>query len=181
MKDEEKTIPSSKNHEGHITVDSELGVGTAFSIYLPASKKHITTKKDEERLFVGKGRILVMDEEEVIREALGAILNYLGYQVEFTKNGEEAIALYKKNKDSDQPFDAVILDLTIPGGMGGKETVKQLIELNPDVKAIVSSGYSTDPVMADYRNYGFKGVVAKPYDIKELSETLHEVLIERDE
>jgi len=98
MKDEEKTIPSSKNHEGHITVDSELGVGTAFSIYLPASKKHITTKKDEERLFVGKGRILVMDDEEVIREALGAILNYLGYQVEFTKNGEEAIACTRKIK-----------------------------------------------------------------------------------
>ncbi|MFX1520780.1 MAG: PAS domain S-box protein [Promethearchaeota archaeon] len=166
-----------KNHDGHITVDSKLGVGSTFSIHLPAAQKQIPKKKEaEKRPVAGKGRIMVMDDDEIIRVALGEILHYLGYQVEFTKNGEEAIALYKNVKDSEQSFDAVILDLTIRGGIGGRETIKELIEIDPDVKAIVSSGYSTDPVMADFRNYGFSGVVAKPYNIKELSETLHRII-----
>ncbi|MFX1342961.1 MAG: PAS domain S-box protein [Promethearchaeota archaeon] len=171
-----------KKHGGYIDVDSVPNVGTTFSIYLPASQKPILKKKKvEKRLIIGKGRILVMDDEDVIREALSEILVYLGYQAEVTRNGEEAIAIYKKAKDLGQPFDIVILDLTIRGGMGGKETIKKLLELDPRVNAIVSSGYFYDPVMADFRKYGFSGVVAKPYTINELSETLSKVIRRPDE
>jgi CheY-like chemotaxis protein len=166
-----------KNHEGYITVDSEMGAGTTFSIYLPASTKQIQIEKIKEiKPIFGKGKILVMDDEEIIRDALGEILTTLEYQVNFAKNGEEAIALYKQAKEVNEPFDAVIMDLTIRGGMGGKEAIKKLLEIDSSVKAIVSSGYSTDPVMADYQNYGFSGVVAKPYNIQELSKTLHKII-----
>jgi CheY-like chemotaxis protein len=166
-----------KNHKGYIAVKSKLGVGSKFSIYLPALEKQIPKKKEAEiRPITGKGKIMVMDDEEIIRTSLGEILTFLGYEPEFARNGEEALATYKKAIDSGQSFDAVILDLTIRGGMGGKETIKKLIEIDPKVKAIVSSGYSTDPVMADFKNYGFRGVVAKPYDIKELSKELDDVI-----
>ena len=167
-----------KNHKGHIAVESKLGAGSNFSIYLPALKTQVPEEKEaENRPITGKGKIMVMDDEEVIRDSLGEILTFLGYEVGFARDGEEAITIYKKAKDTGQSFDAVILDLTIRGGMGGKETIGKLIEIDPKVKAIVSSGYSTDPVMADFKNYGFSGVVAKPYDIKELSEALDSVII----
>lgn len=117
-----------------------------------------------------------MDDEELVREVGGEMLEVLGYEVEFAKDGAEAIELYKKAKESTHPFDAIILDLTIPGGMGGKEAVEKLIEIDPEVKAIVSSGYSTDPIMADFRKYGFSDVVAKPYKLNELGEALHKVI-----
>ena len=166
-----------KSHDGYITADSELGVGSTFSIYLPASQEQIPTMKEPtKKPLAGKGTLLVMDDEKVIRETLGEILTYLGYQIVFTSKGEEAIAMYEKTKSSGQTFEAVILDLTIKGGIGGKEVIKKLIEIDPEVKAIVSSGYSNDPVMADYQKYGFRGVVAKPYDIRELSEILSKVI-----
>ncbi len=166
-----------KNHKGHIVVESKLGAGSNFSIYLPALKTQVPKEKEaENRPITGKGKIMVMDDEEVIRDSLGEILTFLGYEVGFARDGEEAITIYKKAKDTGQSFDAVILDLTIRGGMGGKETIGKLIEIDPKVKAIVSSGYSTDPVMADFKNYGFSGVVAKPYDIKELNEALDSVI-----
>ena len=171
-----------KNHDGLITVESELGKGTVFYIYIPASKKQIHAKNDAERKpITGKGKILVMDDEEIIREALDAILTILGYQTDFAKNGEETIALFKEAKELEEPFDLVIMDLTIKGGMGGKEAIKRLIEIDPEVKAVVSSGYSTDPVMANFKKYGFHGVVAKPYDINELSKTLHKIIQRQDQ
>ncbi|GAI87157.1 unnamed protein product, partial [marine sediment metagenome] len=100
----------------------------------------------------------------------------LGYEVDFAKDGAEAIDLYEKAKQAAKPFDAIIMDLTVPGGMGGKEAIQKLIEIDPGAKAIVSSGYSNDPIMADHTKYGFCGVVAKPYQIKELGETLREVI-----
>ena len=168
-----------KRHDGYVQVESELGVGTTFNIYLPASSEEILMEKElRERIHAGKGKILVMDDEEIIRDVTGEMIEVLGYEVEFAKDGAEAIELYKKAKESAQPFEAIIMDLTIPGGMGGKETIQELIEIDPEIRAIVSSGYSNDPIMADYRKYGFCGVIAKPYKIKELGEILYKVITE---
>ena len=117
-----------------------------------------------------------MDDEEAIRLLLSRMLTGIGYEVAITKDGAEAIEQYVKAIESGQPFHAVIIDLTIPGGMGGKEAIKQLLEIDPDAKVIVSSGYSTDAVMADYKEYGFSAVVAKPYRVGELEKTLRGLL-----
>ena len=117
-----------------------------------------------------------MDDEEIIRLLLSRMLTGAGYKVELTKDGAEAVELYRKARESGQPFDAVILDLTVPGGMGGKEVIVKLLEIDPGVKAIVSSGYATDPIMSEYKKYGFSGVVTKPYNVGQMEETLHDVL-----
>jgi two-component system cell cycle sensor histidine kinase/response regulator CckA len=167
-----------KNHGGHITAESTQNVGTTFHIYLPASSKPAPVKRKpaREKPVRGKGRILVMDDEEIIRLLLSKMLTSAGYKVELTKDGAEAVELYRKARESGQPFAAVILDLTVPGGMGGKETVKKLLEIDPHAKVIVSSGYATDPVMSEYKKYGFSAVVAKPYNVGQMEETLHDVL-----
>jgi len=170
-----------KNHDGHITVESELGVGTTFCIYLPASQKPVPVKKRVKKEGAparGKGRILVMDDEEIIREMLNKMLPLAGYEVELTSDGAEAIKQYAKAMESGQPFDAVIMDLTIPGGIGGREAIKKLLEIDPDAKVIVSSGYATDPIMADFKKYGFSAVVTKPYSVGELEKTLRNMLTE---
>jgi CheY-like chemotaxis protein len=120
-----------------------------------------------------------MDDEEPIRDLLVRIMTHCGYEAETARDGAETIALYKQAKDAGRPFEAVIMDLTIPGGMGGKDTIAKLIEIDSQVKAIVSSGYAHDPVMANYKQYGFRGVVAKPYKITELSEVLETVILGR--
>ncbi len=166
-------------HDGHIAVKSKLGVGTTFNIYLPASEKEVPEEKATQRhAFVGKGRILVMDDEAPIRHIAGEMLRIIGYAVEFAKDGAAAVKRYQKAMESGKPFDAVIMDLTIPGGMGGKEAVQLLLEIDPEVNAVVSSGYSNDPVMSGFRKYGFKGVVVKPYNIEELGKALQKILIE---
>ncbi|MEW6417765.1 MAG: PAS domain S-box protein [Nitrospirota bacterium] len=166
-----------KKNDGYITVESEVGVGTTFHLYLPASQKKLYKKeKKEKRIDVRKGKILVLDDEEMVRLVAGTMLKRIGYEVEFAVDGHEAIDLYKKAMDLNQPFDAVIMDLTIPGGMGGKEAIKRLLEIDPEVNAIASSGYSNDPVMADFRKYGFCGIVAKPYTLEELNQVLYTVM-----
>ncbi|MBU4446530.1 response regulator [bacterium] len=165
-----------KKHNGFIIAESVVGAGSTFIIYLPAVEREVIEEAKEKRPLKGTGRILVMDDEELVREVTGAILKTLGYEVEFAKDGAEAIELYQKNMKLEKPFDIVIMDLTVPGGMGGKEAVRKLAEIDPEVKAVVSSGYSYDPVMADFKKYGFAGVIAKPYKIEELSKTLHKVL-----
>jgi PAS domain S-box-containing protein len=166
-----------KRHKGHIEVESELGEGTTFRLYLLASSKKASVGKEPEGIhFFGEGRILVMDDERIVRDVAGDMLTGLGYEVEYARDGKEAIQMYRDAIKSDSPFDVVIMDLTIPGGMGGKETIKALIDIDPDIKAIVSSGYSNDPIMSKYNEYGFSGVVMKPYRVHELSRTLHGVI-----
>jgi two-component system cell cycle sensor histidine kinase/response regulator CckA len=161
-----------RNHGGHISMQSKIGAGSTFYVYLPASTKTVVTKKtvDTEITRVGKARILVMDDEKMVREVAEHMIENLGYEdIEFASDGEEAIKLYSEAMKAGKPFDVVILDLTIPGGMGGKEAIKKLLEIDPGVKAIVSSGYSNDPIMSDFARYGFSGVVTKPYTIEQLS------------
>lgn len=166
-----------KNHNGQIVVNSEVGVGTTFTIYLPVSKKTLLKKTEtQQTIYPGKGKILIMDDEEIIREFAGESLKDAGYEVEVVCDGREAVDCYQKAKEAKQPFAAVILDLTVPGGMGGKETLEKLLAVDPEVKAIVSSGYSKDPIMANFAQYGFMGVVPKPYKIEELSKALYGIL-----
>jgi CheY-like chemotaxis protein len=135
----------------------------------------------EERILVHKRRILIMDDQVAIRELLGQILSYSGYDTAAAGDGTEAIELYRKAKEEGVPFDIVIMDLTIPGGMGGKEAIKKLMEIDSNVKAIVSSGYSNDPIMSDYKKYGFWGVVVKPYKAEELNEILRSIMAEENQ
>ncbi len=166
-----------KNHTGHISVESETGTGTTFTTYLPASENHIKEKVTGEHAFIaGEGKVLIMDDEEIMRESTEKLLRLNGYETESAKDGDEAIALYKKAMESSKPFDAVILDLTVRGGMGGEEAIKKLHELDPNVKAIVSSGYSDNPVLSNFREYGFSGVFAKLDEVEELGKTLHNVI-----
>ena len=116
----------------------------------------------------------------MIREIAGDLLAHLGFEVETVSNGQDAIKLYKEKLNSDSPFDVVIMDLTIPGGMGGKETIQKLLEIDPEVKGIVSSGYSNDPVMAEHEKYGFTGMVHKPFEVEELVATLRKVIGENN-
>jgi two-component system cell cycle sensor histidine kinase/response regulator CckA len=164
-----------RKHDGHITVESKLGEGTTFHIYLPASDKAVP-EKEEIKLIKGQGRILVMDDEVALKRMIGRMLRKLGYESEFAKDGAEAIEMYKGAMESRMPYDAVILDLTIPGGMGGKEAIKELLEIDPEVKAIVSSGYSDDQVLSNFREYGFKGMMPKPFESLSLGKVLHEML-----
>lgn len=167
-----------KNHDGYITAESQVNVGTIFHIHLPASPEKALIKAKESRavLVADERNVMVMDDVEVVRDIIRDMLSNIGYKVTVAVDGTEAIELYRSAKESGRPFDAVIMDLTIRGGMGGKATIKKLIELDPEVKAIVSSGYSNDPIMSGFEKYGFKGVIAKPYMAKELNEVLHRVI-----
>ncbi len=170
-----------KRHDGYIAVETEPGKGTTFHIYLPASPGKAAAKKTAEEFSVkGTGRILLMDDEEVVRNAAGEMLRYLGYEVEFAADGAQAIERYHEARDSGRPFGAVIMDLTVPGGMGGREAVRKLRETAPEAKVIVSSGYSSDPVLANYAAYGFCGIVTKPYNVNELGKTVHQALSARE-
>lgn len=165
-----------KNHEGHVVVDSRVGVGSTFRVYLPASSSGPVGGREEQALYLGRGRVLAMDDQEPVRRVLGDMLVRLGYEPEFAGDGQEALDLYRRALESGQAFAAVVMDLTIPGGMGGKEAVGRLRELDPAARVVVSSGYSDDPVLADHRAYGFDEVVGKPYRLHDLSRALHRIL-----
>jgi CheY-like chemotaxis protein len=166
-----------KKHGGAIAAESEPGAGTMISIFLPASSKEFKAPGDAMAgLVTGQGRVLIMDDEAIVLDAAGRILQTMGYEVELAKDGGEAIELYCKARESGKPFDVVVMDLTVPGGIGGKEALTKLIQIDPGVKAIVSSGYSHDPIMAHYETYGFLGVIAKPYRVQEMTDIVSKVI-----
>jgi CheY-like chemotaxis protein len=150
--------------------------GTKVAIHIPAVMSKVEPQPAPLKAETGAGRILIMDDKEFILDVTGDVLRELGYDVEVSIDGLEALNKYEAAINEGKRFDAVIMDLTIPGGMGGKEAISFLLEIDQNAKAIVSSGYSNDPVMANFRDYGFVGVVPKPYKIEELSHTLKEVL-----
>ncbi len=166
-----------RKHKGLITVNSVKGEGTTFSIYVPASEYKVADVEEQSELVCGVGKILIMDDEEPIRMMIEEMVKDLGYSAEHARDGEEAIDLYRKAKEAGQGFDVVIMDLTIQGGMGGKEAIAQLKEYDPGVKAIVSSGYSNDPIMSQYEKYGFCGVVKKPFKMVLLSQELKKAVL----
>ncbi len=166
-----------KKHNGYLEVESVAGIGTTFYIFLPASIEPLEVKKEKSEIVISDGiKILLMDDEESIRNVSGEMLTYFGYQVSLARNGQEAIKLYKEAKENGEAFDVVIMDLTIPGGLGGIETMAVLRQMDPDIKAIITSGYANDQVMSDYRKYGFSGMAIKPYKVNELNEVLVKVI-----
>lgn len=168
-----------KKHYGHISVESVLGKGTTFSIYLPASKEIIEHNDEPQKIKLnieGMKKILVMDDDDIVRNVIGKMLKYLNFKVDFAIDGVEAIEKYNELIKSNSKYDLVIMDLTVPGSMGGDKAIKELLKIDPNVKAIVSSGYSNKTIMSNYKDYGFSGAIAKPYKIEDLSDIIKQVL-----
>ncbi|MGE3536499.1 MAG: PAS domain S-box protein [Candidatus Tectimicrobiota bacterium] len=166
-----------KKHDGHIAVVSDVGVGTTFDLYLPALISGVVPPQPTRAsLTSGTGKVLIMDDERMIRDVSAAMLRRFGYDVVLVEDGAQALARYREALVAGQPFAAVIMDLTIPGGLGGKETIGLLLELDPQAKAIVVSGYSNDPILAHYDQYGFCGYLVKPYKSEELLQVLQRVM-----
>ncbi len=169
-----------QKHGGHVRVESALGEGTRFEVFLPAAVEDEAPDDEDETpsIQLRTGRILVMDDDPVVRDVLDSMLSVLDFKVEFAPDGAAAIERYRSALDSDEAFDMVILDLTVPGGMGGKEAAEKLLEIDADVRAIASSGYSTDAVMSDFRSFGFVGAIAKPYNVDALEQLLYSLMDE---
>jgi CheY-like chemotaxis protein len=167
-----------KKHKGHIAVKSDVDVGTIFHIYLPASTKDIPVQKKEvKRKHLLQGRILVLEDDEMVKKTTAMMLSETGYETKFASDGKKAVEIYQKAMETGNPFDVVILDLTIPGGMGGEEAMKELRKINPDIKGIACSGYSNSSVMSNYKRYGFSGVLPKPYNTEKLIGVLSKIFI----
>ncbi len=163
-----------KKHGGYIAVESEVAAGTVFHIYLPASDGKPCQPPHEETVpepcqSIVEAKVLLMDDEEPIRNMTGEMLCHLGCEAAFARDGSEAIKKFLRAKQSGRPFDLVILDLTVRAGMGGGKAIEELLKIDPSLKAIASSGYSTDPVMSNFRQYGFSGILVKPYNVTDLS------------
>ncbi len=164
-------------HHGYIAVESKIACGTTFTVYIPTHGTYAQEPKPVEPVKQADGKarpvkILVMDDEEMLRTLAERVLKRIGHESESAKDGAHAVQLYQKALQSGRPFDVVILDLTVKGGMGGKEAIRLLKEIDPNVKAIVSSGYSNDPIMTNYQAYGFCMVLPKPYNTKQLSRAI---------
>ncbi len=170
----------AQKHNGHITAENMADGDIMFRLFLPASQERPSLTSGS---FAGrssrKGRVLVMDDEEIVRVVIERLLLQCGFETVLVKDGNEMLRLYKEAKEASVPYDAVILDLIIQNGMGGQEAMKSLIEYDPDVKVIVSSGYSNNPVMANYRDYGFSGFLPKPYKLDELKRAMCNIVGDR--
>ena len=166
-----------RKHGGQLELASELGVGTAFTVYLPKATQPVEVQaRKAPSMRFGTGRVLLMDDDAKIAALTGTMLTSLDYKYDLATNGEEAIALYKRYQNIGRPYDAVILDLTVIGGMGGEECFKTLQELDPEVRAIVSSGYDNDDMARKYLDMGFCGYLTKPYRVTDLGKVLKAVL-----
>jgi len=168
-------------HNGAVSVESMPDAGAEFTLYIPADKSSPQSEKSSGLNGGGEfpcapGHILLMDDEEMVRNVTGAMLESIGCSVEFAVNGDEALEKYRKAVNRGRVFDAVLMDLTVPGSKGGRETIVELRDIDPDVKAIVFSGYSMDPIVADYKEYGFAGRLAKPFNKAELAKELSRVM-----
>jgi len=171
-----------KKHDGFIAVESEPDMGSTFFVYLPASPQEGLLKTEgTDKSVTKERRILVMNDEETVRSATGIVLNYLGYEVGFAKDGSDAVNLYKASKEKGRPFAAVILDLNVPGGMGGREAMTELYEIDPHIKAIISCGYSEDSVLSEFRTYEGCATIEVPYDISRIKDILDRLLGPVDE
>ncbi|MDA8082172.1 MAG: PAS domain S-box protein [Nitrospiraceae bacterium] len=166
-----------EGHDGYITVESAAGDGSTFHVYLPAATEQADAPGPENHSSLGRRTILVMDDEELVRTVTERMLNQCGCFAVFASDGEEMLEKYREAREAGHPFDAVIMDLVISSGMGGKEAIAKLLEIDPGAKAIVSSGYADDRIMQHYREYGFRGVLPKPYPIPMLLRVLRDVLI----
>lgn len=170
-----------KRHDGLITVQSEWGQGSTFHLYLPASKTRLKSLgSDTPRKIQRSGRILAMDDEPAIRSLLTQVLGHFGCTSTVVPDGAEAIREFERARGTGEPYDAVIMDLTVPGGMGGAEAITHLRRIDPAVRAIVSSGYSNDPILANFRDHGFVARIEKPYRLNEVAAALREVLGQGD-
>jgi two-component system, cell cycle sensor histidine kinase and response regulator CckA len=165
-----------RKHEGHITAESRIGSGTTFHIYIPAAGERSPVTEGTFMTSRRKGKILIMDDEEIVRVVVTRLLLQCGFEAELAREGEEMLRLYREAKEAGRPFEAVILDLIIQEGMGGQEAIKHLLAYDPHVKVIVSSGYSHDPIMTNFREYGFTSFLPKPYKLEELRRVLTEVV-----
>jgi CheY-like chemotaxis protein len=166
-----------KKHNGYITAESDWGRGASFYLYLPTTDIVVKKFAKVKQVEVGQSsKILIMEDEEIVRDALGRMLERVGYRVGLAGDGRGALRLYREAKESGEPFDVVIMDLTIPAGIGGKEAITELLQYDPEAKAIVASGYSNDPVMVNYSAYGFKNCLAKPFDLNDLHRKIQEVM-----
>jgi len=166
-----------KKHCGAIKVESQVGKGTKVEVYLPSTGVIARTDgAQRQQPSKGCGRILVMDDEKIVQRTAATILKYCGYEVECVSSGEEMLSKYKLAMESHNPFDAVIMDLTVSGGMGAIEAIGHLLKIDPDAKAIISSGYIDNQVVINFKKYGFKSSISKPYGIEEIAEVLSNVI-----
>ena len=168
-----------KKHDGHIFLESRPGKGTTASFFLPATAQRTaqTTHADTRPARpMEHGRILLLEDEELVRNVTVRLINQLGYECEFAMDGETAIEHYRQAHENGRPFDLVILDLTIRGGMGGEEVMRRLLELDPEVKGIVASGYADSEVIAQYQRYGFLGAIVKPYTLHDLQVVIEQFI-----